>query len=162
MWPVRLIAYCWPVYYSQSLEQLWLLQYSKLQMAKTVVKISVVWVYNTYTHRDSQLCMNKYKTHMLQEQGNLSKCIAKSGYGNGVRPSTIMTAVYKKNKTFFTISHSRICINTSRTRFQYSFVLWGYLSFLFYDNFAWTTTCTDIYNSKLLIQGIYSRILMLS
>ena len=27
MWPVRLIAYCWPVYHSQPLEQLWLLQY---------------------------------------------------------------------------------------------------------------------------------------
>ena len=36
LWAVRLItmSYCWPVYHSQPLEQLWLLQYSKLQMAK--------------------------------------------------------------------------------------------------------------------------------
>ena len=38
MWPVRLIASCWPVYHFQPLKQLWLLQYSKLQMAKTVIK----------------------------------------------------------------------------------------------------------------------------
>jgi len=41
-------------------------------MAKTVDKISVVRVYNTYTPRDSQLCMGKYKaysyTNMLQER----------------------------------------------------------------------------------------------
>ena len=29
MWAVRLITYCWPLYYSQPLEQLWLLQYIK-------------------------------------------------------------------------------------------------------------------------------------
>ena len=34
--------------------------------------------------------------------------------------------------------------------------------FFFYDNFAWITTCTNIYNSILLIQGIYPRILILS
>ena len=78
-------------------------------MAKTVVKILLFeCTILIATHRDSQLWMNKYETHTLQEQGNLSKCIAKSGYGNGVRLSTIMTAVYKKIKHFFTISHSRI------------------------------------------------------
>ena len=44
------------LYNSQPLEQLRLLQYSKLRMAKTVVKISVVQVYNTYSPCDSQLC----------------------------------------------------------------------------------------------------------
>ena len=43
---VRPITYCWPVYHSQPLEQLQLLQYFKLQMVKTV--IFVVQVYNTY------------------------------------------------------------------------------------------------------------------
>ena len=61
MWTVRLITYCWPVYHSQPLEQLWLLQCSKLQIAKIVVKISVVQVCNI--PRDSQLCMGKYKAY---------------------------------------------------------------------------------------------------
>ena len=59
MWSVRLITYCGPVYHSQPLEQLWLLQYSKLQMAKTVDEIAFVRVYNTYIPHDSQLCMSK-------------------------------------------------------------------------------------------------------
>ena len=40
--------YCWPVYHSQPLQRLQLLQYSKLHMAKTVGKASFVQVYNTY------------------------------------------------------------------------------------------------------------------
>ena len=48
---------------AQPLEQLQLLQYSKLQMAKTAVKASFVQVYNTYIPHDSQLWMGKYKAH---------------------------------------------------------------------------------------------------
>ena len=49
---------------AQALEQLQLLQYSKFQMAKTVVEASFVGVYNTYVPHDSQLWMGKYKAHM--------------------------------------------------------------------------------------------------
>ena len=41
-------------------------------MAKIVVKISVVRVYNTYTPRDSQLCMSKYSgIHAQQSRSQL-------------------------------------------------------------------------------------------
>ena len=60
MWTVRLINHCLPVYHFQPSEQLQLLQYFKLQMAKTVVIASFVWVYNIYIPHDSQLCMGKY------------------------------------------------------------------------------------------------------
>ena len=59
-WTVRLIItsfVVWNLNYVSlgfdPLKQLWLLQYSKLQMAKTVVNISVVRVYNTYSPCDS-------------------------------------------------------------------------------------------------------------
>ena len=71
MWTVakthQLLLSC--VYHSQPLEQLQLLKYSKLQMAKTVVKASLVGVYNTYIPHDSQLCMGKYKLKQWRSEG---------------------------------------------------------------------------------------------
>ena len=64
-------------------------------MAKTVDKISVVRVYNTYIPHDSQLCMSKNKAYMHEygtRIGKFKQVYRNFGYGNGVRPSTIMTA----------------------------------------------------------------------
>ena len=109
MWTVRfnqklLLAY------AQPLEQLQLLQYSKLQMAKTVVKASFVQVYNTYIPYDSQLCMGKYKacTWICYKNREVYVYKVKSGYGIGVKPSTIVTTWSRLIKKVGQCTRSRI------------------------------------------------------
>ena len=63
---IWLINFSWSVYYFQPLQQLQLLQYSKLQMAETVV----VWVYNTYIPCNSRLIL--YCTPFVCHEVSLS------------------------------------------------------------------------------------------
>ena len=66
----------WPIYHSQPLQEL--LQYSKLQMAKTVVKISFVQVYNSYIHHEPAMGKQLQSTCALQVQEGLCASLHKT------------------------------------------------------------------------------------